>query len=111
MVIEYESQSIFRLVKSNSGSGYDTLPSEYDSIKVPLTTVWTNEIAAIFRSYDKTTYKYTCICGHQLHSRIGCEKKNISKKILEFPANSQFPSTLLRYMSIFYSSANHETVR
>jgi hypothetical protein len=33
MVIEYESQSIFRLGKSNSASEYDTTPSEYDSIK------------------------------------------------------------------------------
>jgi hypothetical protein len=58
MVIEYESQSIFRLGKSKSASEYDTLPSEYDSTKKPLTTVWTNEIAAIFGSYNKLRYSY-----------------------------------------------------
>jgi hypothetical protein len=33
MVIEYESQSIFRLGKSNSASEYDTSPTEYEVIK------------------------------------------------------------------------------
>jgi hypothetical protein len=32
MVIEYESQSILRLEKSNSASEYDTSPSEYGFI-------------------------------------------------------------------------------
>jgi hypothetical protein len=33
MVIEFESQSILRLGKSNSTSEYDTTPSEHDFIK------------------------------------------------------------------------------
>jgi hypothetical protein len=33
MIIEYESQSIFRLWKSNLASEYDTTLSEYDSLK------------------------------------------------------------------------------
>jgi hypothetical protein len=33
MIIEYESQSIFKLGISNSGSEYDTTPSEYGFIK------------------------------------------------------------------------------
>jgi hypothetical protein len=33
MIIEYESQSIFRLGKSNPASEYDTTPSKYDLIK------------------------------------------------------------------------------
>jgi hypothetical protein len=33
MVIEYESQSIFEMGKSNSASEYNNTPSEYDSIK------------------------------------------------------------------------------
>jgi hypothetical protein len=32
MVIEYESQSILKLGKSNSASEYDTIPSEYEQI-------------------------------------------------------------------------------
>jgi hypothetical protein len=60
MIIEYESQSIFRPGKSNSASEYDTTPSEYDFIKkVLLTTVWTNEIAAISRSYNNVIYTFS----------------------------------------------------
>jgi hypothetical protein len=47
------SLNLFKLGKLGSVSEYDTAPSEYDFIKVLLTTVCTNEIAAIFKSYYK----------------------------------------------------------
>jgi hypothetical protein len=53
MIIEYDSHSVFWLGKSNSASQYDTVLGEYDFIKVLLTTVCTNEIADIYRSYNK----------------------------------------------------------